>query len=111
MIEPRSSSRAWAIARKYTSVLPLPVTPWSRKVAPRPSRKAPAMARMAADCAGVASWGASRVLPACHDVRHGLGPHGAHVGQYGGGLPAQGGLRRRVDRPRGGHPLNDAGTD
>ena len=59
-IEPRPRSRAAAMARRYTSVLPLPVTPWRRNVRRAASRRARRSRSIAAVCAAVASCGASR---------------------------------------------------
>ena len=59
-MDPRPAARAAAMTRRYTSVLPLPVTPCRRNVPARGWARAPAMASMASRCAGVASWGTSR---------------------------------------------------
>ena len=57
---PRPLARAAAMACRYTSVLPEPVTPWSRKSFASPAAIAPSMPTPASFCGPVSSGGASR---------------------------------------------------
>ena len=69
----RPCSRACANARRYTSVLPLPVTPWRRNVAASPASSASHSDCTAACCGGVKVGGVSGVGRAAASAPSGSG--------------------------------------
>ena len=98
---PRSSARA--AARRYTSVLPLPVTPWRSRLAPGWSKAASirstAAAWAAVSCGDVAA-GADRVdLGAALDPRLLDRDEAARLEPAHGGVPDQRGRERAAGEP------------